>query len=146
MDSATVAQSVERLRGAAMLTKVPRERAVSGTVAQLNPAVTALIDEIAESEVFRAAPAMRKLLVYLWQNQGGSISEYAIATEALGRPSDFDSRTDASVRVQVARLRTKLNEFYAREGKNFSLQLRIPVGGHEIEWSLERKFSQFQLR
>jgi hypothetical protein len=122
-----------------MLTKVPRERAFSGTVAQLNPTVTALINEIAESEVFRAAPAMRKLLVYLWQNQGGSISEYAIATEALGRPSDFDSRTDASVRVQVARLRAKLNEFYAREGKNFPLQLRIPVGGHEIEWSLERE-------
>jgi hypothetical protein len=82
---------------------------------------------------------MRKLLLYLWQKRGDSVSEYAIATDALGRSADFDSRTDASVRVQVARLRAKLVEFYAREGKYFPLQIRIPVGGHEIEWTLERE-------
>jgi hypothetical protein len=97
-------------------------------------ALAGMVDQIAESEAFRAAPVMRKILLYLWQTRGESISEYAIATEALGRPADFDTRTDASVRVQVARLRAKLTEFYARREDDFPLQLRIPLGSHELEW------------
>jgi hypothetical protein len=94
-----------------------------------------LINQVTESEVLRAAPSMRRLLLYLWQNHGRTISEYAIATEGLGRQVDFDPRLDASVRVQIARLRTKLAEFYEREGKGFPLNLWIPVGGHELQWS-----------
>src|SRR5271170_2873648 len=88
-----------------------------------------LISRIAESEVFRTAPGIRKLLIYLWDHHGQSINEYTIATEALLRPSSFDPKTDASVRVQIARLRTKLSDFYAREGRGFPLQLSLPIGG-----------------
>jgi hypothetical protein len=44
------------------------------------------------------------------------ISEYAVATDALGRRIDFDPKTDASVRVQISRLRRKLKDFYETEG------------------------------
>src|SRR5579864_4890031 len=64
-----------------------------------------LIDRIVDSEVFRAAPALRKLLVFLWNQRTLVISEYAIAIEALERAQDFEPKTDASVRVQIARLR-----------------------------------------
>jgi hypothetical protein len=119
-----------------MLTNTGKDHEVRAPVHE-NPLVAGLIRQIAESDVFRAAPVMRKLLLYLWQNRAESISEYAIATEALGRAPDFDSRTDASVRVLIARLRAKLNEFYARAGDDFQLLLSIPVGGHQIEWSLK---------
>jgi hypothetical protein len=79
---------------------------------------------------------MRTLLHYLWQHRGESISEYAIAVDALGRSSDFDPRADATVRVQIARLRAKLKEFYEGEGGSFPLRLSIPVGRHEIKWHL----------
>src|SRR6185436_19256756 len=58
-----------------------------------------LIRQVADSETFRSAPTMRALLLYLWEHQGASISEYAIATEALGRSRDFDPKLDSTVRV-----------------------------------------------
>ena len=120
-----------------MLTRISRDRV--GSPQPEDSALAGAIQEIAESDVFRAAPMMRRLFLYLWENRGETVSEYGIAVEALGRAANFDSRTDASVRVQVARLRAKLAEFYAREQEDFPLQLRIPVGGHEIEWSLRQK-------
>lgn len=89
---------------------------------------------ITESETFRAAPVMRGLLLYLWRCQGGSISEYAIAVDALGRPPNFDPKGDATVRVSIARLRTKLKEYYQKESESVPFQLTIPLGSHELQW------------
>jgi len=91
-----------------------------------------LIRQVLESDTFRPAPVMRALLLYLWEHQGQSISEYAIATEALGRSPDFDPKLDSTVRVQVARLRTKLKEFYETAGDAFPLRLTLPLGSHEL--------------
>lgn len=91
-----------------------------------------LIRQVLESDSFRPAPVMRALLLYLWEHQGQSISEYAIATEALGRAPDFDPKLDSTVRVQVARLRTKLKEFYETAGDAFPLRLTLPLGSHEL--------------
>src|SRR5439155_6241688 len=96
-----------------------------------------LIRQVADSETFRAAPTMRALLLYLWEHQDASISEYAIATEALGRSRDFDPKLDSTVRVQVARLRTKLKEFDQAKGGTFPLRLSLPLGGHELHWVYE---------
>lgn len=94
-------------------------------------ALDELIGRIAESETFRMAPMMRTLLLYLWKRQGEAISEYAIAVDALGRPPDFDPKTDSTVRVQIARLRAKLKDFYDTAG-DFPLKLSIPRGRHEL--------------
>ncbi len=94
-----------------------------------------LFRAVVDSETFRGAPVMRSLLLFLWQHRGKSISEYAVAVDGLGRPSDFDPKADATVRVQVARLRSKLKEFYERELPAFPLRISIPLGGHEIEWA-----------
>src|SRR5271168_121294 len=93
-----------------------------------------LIRQVAESETFRTAPVMRALLVYLWEHQGQPVSEYAIATEALGRAPSFDPKSDSTVRVQVARLRAKLKEFLEDAGESFPLRLTLPRGGHELHW------------
>src|SRR6266481_7787388 len=94
-----------------------------------------LIRQVADSEAFRTAPTMRALLLYLWEHQGEPISEYAIATEALGRSPDFEPKLDSTVRVQVARLRTKLKEFYEGAGALFPLRLSLPLGGREVHWA-----------
>ena len=100
-------------------------------------ALESLIAQVAESDAFRAAPMMRTLLAYLWKHQGEPISEYAIAVDALGRSPDFDPKTDSTVRVQIARLRAKLKEFYEAAGDSFPLKLSIPLGQHELHWSYE---------
>src|SRR6266436_7605817 len=83
-----------------------------------------LIRQVADSETFRSAPTMRALLLYLWEHQGEPMSEYAIATEGLGRSPDFEPKLDSTVRVQVARLRTKLKDFY-EAGDAFPLRLSL---------------------
>lgn len=96
-----------------------------------------LIRQVADSETFRAAPTMRALLLYLWDHQGEPISEYAIATEALGRNREFDPKLDSTVRVQIARLRTKLKDFYEADDASFPLRLSLPLGRHELHWVYE---------
>jgi hypothetical protein len=114
-----------------MLTpNVTSERSVSREFLKFN----SLIRQVAESDTFRTAPVMRALLIYLWEHQGQSISEYAIATEALGRAPSFDPKSDSTVRVQVARLRAKLKEFMEDAGETFPLRLTLPRGGHELQW------------
>jgi hypothetical protein len=87
---------------------------------------------VTSSPHFLRAETLRKLLLYLWQNRQNNISEYAVGTEALGRRSDFDPKTDASVRVQISRLRRKLKDFYELEGIHEVCQLQIPVGTHSL--------------
>jgi len=96
-----------------------------------------LIRRVAESETFQGAPTMRALLLYLWEHQGEPISEYAIATEALGRSPDFDPKLDSTVRVHIARLRAKLKEFHEHAGEAFPLRLSLPVGRHELLWTYQ---------
>jgi hypothetical protein len=103
-----------------------------------SPAPDAELDQlflqIANSETFQAAPVMRALLLYLWEQRGKSPSEYAIAVDGLSRPPSFDPRTDSTARVQIARLRAKLKAFYESAGGGFPLRVSIPHGRHEIEW------------
>jgi hypothetical protein len=91
-----------------------------------------LFTQILESEAFRTAPMLQALLLYLWQQRNGPVSDYAIATEALGRRPDFDSKTDAAVRVHVGRLRAKLKEFYEK-APTFPLRISVPHGVHQME-------------
>ncbi len=62
-----------------------------------------------------------------------AINEYAIATEALGRNRLFDARIDATVRVQISRLRQRLDRFYEEEGKDCKERLTIPLGSHHVQ-------------
>ena len=78
-------------------------------------------------------PSLRKLLVYLWEHHDQEINEYSIATEALDRQPDFDPRTDAAVRVQVARLRQRLGDFYSSEGAGEQSRISIPHGSYQIQ-------------
>lgn len=104
------------------------------SVAEASPSIDKL-RPILESRSFERAETLKRVLVYLWEQRGKNISEYAIATDALGRREDFDPKTDATVRVQVSRLRRKLKEFYEVEGQHCPLKLSIPVGTHMLEVS-----------
>ena len=85
---------------------------------------------------FHKAQSLRSLLSYLWEHRGEPISEYGLATGALGKKPDFEPNIDASVRVKISRLRQKLKEYYDSEGASSPVQIFIPLGGHElqVEW------------
>jgi hypothetical protein len=112
-------------------------RDASSLLPALDPDSKALpegVKLLLDSATFEKAPALRALLTYLWQNRHAAISEYAIATEALGRTQSFDARTDATVRVQISRLRQRLEKFYEKEGAACAQRLVIPLGTHQVEW------------
>src|SRR5579863_2396233 len=97
--------------------------------------VETLFNHLLESPAFKSAPVLSSVLQYLWQHKGEFVSEYAVAVDALGRSANFDPKTDASVRVIIGRLRARLKEFNASE--SYPLKLNIPVGTHEVQWSLD---------
>jgi hypothetical protein len=78
------------------------------------------------------------MLQYLAQQAlerpGVSIKEYQIATEVFGRPPDFDPHLDATIRVQLGRLRAKLAEYYATVGAEDHIVVELPKGTHAISF------------
>jgi hypothetical protein len=115
---------------APVFNKSPEPKALS----QVETCFATIID----SETLRTAQVSKSLLLYLWEHKGERLSEYCIAVDGLGRSSGFDPKGDATVRVQIARLRAKLKEFYAGEGDASPLRLHIPLGTHELQWSYDK--------
>lgn len=109
------------------LSPVPEPQTATGE-RPAAPEILALL----ESESFAKTPSLRTLLLYLWEHRDEQISEYAIATEALGRSALFDSKIDATVRVQISRLRQRLEKYYEREAAEQSSRVLIPLGSHQL--------------
>lgn len=103
-------------------------------------ALHAQIERLSHSNVLHGSESLCKLLKYLGSHSldspGASLKEYQIATEVFGRPADFDSRVDSTVRVQTGRLRSKLAEFYAGDGASDRLVIEIPKGAYTLTYHL----------
>ncbi|MDR3754249.1 MAG: helix-turn-helix domain-containing protein [Terracidiphilus sp.] len=101
----------------------------------------AQVDRIVKSNLLYSSETLCKLLEYLAQHTLNTpddhLKEYRIATEILGRCPDFDPRYDASVRVQIGRLRTKLAEYYGSTGAGDPILVDIPKGRYTL--SFERR-------
>ncbi len=93
------------------------------------------VERICASSSFQKARVLRELLAYLWRNRDTEISEYQIGTEVLGRRKDFDPKLDATVRVNVARLRQRLHFYYDAEGKDDPIRMSIPSGAYRVAWT-----------
>lgn len=90
------------------------------------------LQAILASETFTRSQQLSRLLKYLCDALlapgADRISGYAIGTEALGRPPDFDPAQDAAVRVEMHRLRRRLREYYETEGASDPVRIVIPPG------------------
>src|SRR5678815_1421919 len=58
------------------------------------------------------------------------LKEYRLGAEVLGRGENFDPRTDPIVRLQAAKLRSRLAEYYAAEGRSDPIVISIPKGAY----------------
>ncbi|MGA9353250.1 MAG: helix-turn-helix domain-containing protein [Terriglobales bacterium] len=94
------------------------------------------IDHIIKSHSLRGSESLCKLLQYLAKQSldhpDAPLKEYQIATEVYGRHADFDPQSDSTIRVQAGRLRLKLAEYYATEGANDPIVVRIPKGSYHL--------------
>jgi hypothetical protein len=58
------------------------------------------------------------------------LKEYAIGLEAFDKAADFDPKADPLVRVEARRLRAKLRDYYADEGRADPLLIALPDRGY----------------
>lgn len=94
--------------------------------------------EYAELEAVLAAlsrsPLVAKLLAFLCEKslagQAEQLTEFRIAVDLFGRSEDFDRTHDAIARVEAHRLRKKLKQYYASEGKDHAVQIELPPGSY----------------
>lgn len=92
----------------------------------------ACVERLLQSDAFRNAPASRRLLRYLADQtlagHADQLKEYTIGVDAFGKGEDYDPRKDSAVRIQIGRLRQKLNEYYDSEGRQDAVVLELPKG------------------
>jgi malectin (di-glucose binding ER protein) len=94
--------------------------------------VRAELHSVLQSQSFARSPGLSRLLSYLCDKvvagESGQIKEYSVALDVFGRQESFDQDSDSIVRVQANRLRKRLAEYYATEGKSHKVRITIPVG------------------
>ena len=92
------------------------------------------LDRLLASTVFANAGRMSRFLKFVVEQtlagEGERLKEYVIGVEVFDRDANYDPRLDAIVRVEAARLRTKLAEYYAGEGRSDAVVLSLPKGGY----------------
>jgi len=86
------------------------------------------LDQLLASKTFSRSGQLKRLLVYLREatvSTDPSVwSETSIGANAFGRKG-FNPKLDTIVRVEMRRLRQKLDEYYALEGADLPLRLRF---------------------
>ena len=99
----------------------------------------AMEDERRELEAISAAlgnsSRLHRLITFIGekylQGETDNLHEYDIATEVFGRSKDtFNPGEDAIVRAEAHRLRKRLMEYYAGEGKDHPIHVSIPPGAY----------------
>lgn len=96
--------------------------------------VRAELERILASEPFRASAQLRAFLRYIVEatlnGEGARIRAFTIAVEAFGREKDFNPQGDPIVRVEAARLRRAIAQYYTDPGVGGAVEIAVPRGGY----------------
>jgi hypothetical protein len=98
----------------------------------------ALVGRITASQHFGKSVQLRDLLLYLAKqaivSPSADVTEQEIGWRVLGRRQDYNPQADNIVRVQIRRLRQKLEEYFTGEGSDEPLVISIPKGRHVLRF------------
>jgi hypothetical protein len=90
------------------------------------------VERVLQSAALRNAHSSRRLLRYLADRSlagdASPLKEYTIGVAAFHKPEGYDPREDSTVRIQIGRLRRKLDEYYRGEGKDDAFVVSVPKG------------------
>src|SRR5215510_11190726 len=97
--------------------------------------VSAQVARIVASPQFAQSERLQRFLRLAVDSAraGEALKEYRIGVEVFDRGQDFDPRTDPIVRVQAAKLRSKLLEYYSTGGAADVLVISVPKGAYAAE-------------
>src|SRR5579883_2322435 len=95
------------------------------------------IQQILSSPQFVRSRRMCRFLTLLAERanrpDGESLKETEIGVLVFDREVGYDPKVDSIVRTEATRLRRKLAEYYAGEGRNSPYRLQVPAGRYELE-------------
>ena len=87
---------------------------------------------ILNSGPFHQSQRRQRFLEYLVNEtlagRGERLKAYNVALEVFERPETFDPTVDPLVRIEAARLREKLREYYGTEGQSDPIHIDLPKG------------------
>lgn len=96
--------------------------------------VRAQLDRIVHSRTFQAAAGLRNLLTFVVEEtlagRSENLKEYILGAMVLARGAAFDPKTDPIVRVQMRRLRQRLQKYYTSEGRRDPLVIGFSAGSY----------------
>lgn len=101
------------------------------------------LDKVLASPMFAQAERQQRFLRYVvtetLAGRAEMLKGYTIGVEVFDREPSFDPAFDAIVRVEAARLRGKLREYYGGEGCADPVRFELPKGNYviRIEWQEE---------
>jgi adenylate cyclase len=106
-------------------------------------AIRQQLDRILHSGPFLQSRRRTRFLEYLVNEtlagRGERLKGYNVALEVFDRPETFDPVFDPVVRVEAARLRDKLREYYGADGQSDPILIDLPKGSYtpQIEFRHE---------
>ena len=102
------------------------------------------LDRLVASSGFANADRMSGFLRYVVERalagESDQVKEYVIGVAVFGRDDQYDPRLDSIVRVEARRLRTKLDEYYADEGRDDPIVIQMRRGSYAA--TFERRPAQ----
>jgi adenylate cyclase len=101
-----------------------------------NAEVCACLDKILASPVFSQSGRQQRFLRYVvtetLAGRAEMLKGYTIGVDVFDREQAFDPSIDAIVRVEAARLRGKLREYYDDAGRNDPVRFELPKGNYTV--------------
>lgn len=105
--------------------------------------IQACLARMLASRGFVQADRSRRFLQYVvtevLAGRGESLKGYTIGLEVFDREQTFDPAVDAIVRVEAARLRAKLREYYDGEGAAEPVRFELPKGNYAVRVVWQRE-------
>jgi TolB-like protein/Tfp pilus assembly protein PilF len=97
-------------------------------------AIRAQLEKIAASPGFadagRLAPFLKYVVESALAGEAAKLKESVVGVEVFQRQAGYDPRTDPIVRVEARRLRGRLEQYYAGEGKDDPIAIDLPKGSY----------------
>jgi TolB-like protein len=97
-------------------------------------AVQNQLGRLLASAMFSNADRMSRFLRYVVERtlagEADRLKEYAIGVDVFDRDDQYDPRVDSIVRVEAARLRSKVEEYYSRVGLDDPVVIRLRRGSY----------------
>lgn len=101
--------------------------------------VRAAVGRIVASPELQRAPRLAQLLQYTIEEslagRADSLKEYALAQAVYGREA-YDPKVDSLVRVEMAKLRKRLEVYYENAGKREAIHIRFDKGSYAPQFQV----------